>query len=66
VIVWSWSYAPIESDQRTEVHVTRLELRSDGLFHVVDTNDFTVPAGTPSDLGLQTELGRQCGVWWYR
>lgn len=66
VIVWSWSYAPIESDQPTEVHVTRLELRSDGLFHVVDTNDFTVPAGTPSDLGLQTELGRQCGVWWYR
>lgn len=66
VIVWSWAFAPIESDDPTEVHVTRLELRSDGMFHVVGTNDFTVPAGTPSGIELQTELGRQCGVDWYR
>jgi hypothetical protein len=65
-IVWSWSYWVIETDQPQEVHVTRLELQPDGLFHVVDTNDFTVPAQTPSGVGLQTELSRQCGVDWYR
>jgi hypothetical protein len=66
MIVWSWSIAPIESDEPSEVHVTRLELPTDGLFHVIGTNDFTVPAGTPSGIELQTELSRQCGVDWYR
>ena len=66
VIVWSWSYAPIDSDEPTEVHVTRIELRPDGLFHVIDTNDFTVPAGTPSGIADPYELGPQCGVDWWR
>jgi hypothetical protein len=64
-IVWSWSYWVIETDRPQEVHVTRLELQPDGLFHVVHTSDFSVPAHTPSGVGLQTELGRQCGVDWY-
>lgn len=66
VIVWSWRYAPIDSDEPTEVHVTRIELQPDGLFHVIDTNDFTVPAGTPSGIGSQWEMGPECGVDWYR
>lgn len=64
VIVWSWSYGPIETDEPKEVHVTRLELQPDGLFHVVDTNDYTVPAREPSGIPFQPEIGPQCGVNW--
>jgi hypothetical protein len=65
-IVWSWSDWVIETDQPQEVHVTRLELRSDGLFHVIDTNDYTVPAREPTGVSNAYELGPQCGVDWYR
>ena len=65
VIVWSWIYAQVESDQPAEVHVTRIELQADGLFHVIDTNDSTVPAGEPFGIPSQTELGLACGVDWY-
>jgi hypothetical protein len=66
VIVWSWSFAEIDSDEPTEVHVTRIELQPDGLFHVIDTNDFTVPAREPTGVANAYELGPQCGVDWYR
>lgn len=66
VIVWSWSYSEIDSDEPTEVHVTRIELQADGLFHVIDTNDFTVPAGVSTGIGGQYETGPQCGVDWWR
>ena len=65
VIVWSWSYAEIDGDEATEVHVARIELQPDGLFHVIDTNDYTVPAGEPSGIADPYELGPQCGVDWY-
>jgi hypothetical protein len=65
-IVWSWSDWVIETDQPQEVHVTRLELRPDGLFHVIDTNDYTVPAREPTGVNNPYELGPQCGVDWYR
>ncbi len=64
-IVWSWSNWVIETDQPQEVHVTRLELQPDGLFHVVDTNDYEVPAREPTGVGFQPEIGRQCDVDWY-
>jgi hypothetical protein len=63
VIVWSSSYAPVESNVPKEVHVTRIQLQSDGLFHVVGTNDYTVPAGEPS--GINNETGPACGVDWH-
>jgi Tol biopolymer transport system component len=66
VIVWSWSYAPVESNDPREVHITRLELQEDGLFHVVGTNDFTVPAGEPTGIPFQGDLGRECGLGWGR
>jgi hypothetical protein len=66
VMVWSWSFAEIDSDEPAEVHVTRIDLQRDGLFHVIDANDSTVPAGEPSGIESQTELGPACGVDWYR
>ena len=66
VIVWSWSYAVVDGNEPIEVHVTRIQLQPDGLFHVIDTNDFTVPAGTPSGIAIPYELGPQCGVDWWR
>jgi hypothetical protein len=66
VIVWSWSFAEIDSDEPTEVHVTRIELQPDGLFHVIATNDFTVPAREPTGVANAYQLGPQCGVDWYR
>ena len=63
VIVWSWSEAPVESQVPTEVHITRIQLQSDGRFHVVGTNDSTVPAGQPS--GIHTQTGPACGVDWH-
>jgi hypothetical protein len=66
VIVWSWHYAPVESDRPTEVHVTRLRFEADGLFHVVDTNDYSVPAGDATGVPYMGDLGPACGVRWGR
>jgi hypothetical protein len=63
VIVWAWSWAPVESQQAREVHITRIQLQGDGVFHVIGTNDYTVPAGTPT--GVHIETGPACGVDWY-
>jgi TolB protein len=62
VIVWSWSDGPIETDIPKEVHVTRIQLQADGLFHVIGTNDYMVPAGEPT--GIDHETGPACGVDW--
>jgi hypothetical protein len=60
VLIWSWSNQPVETNLPRDVHITRLQLRSDGLFHVVATNDYTVPAGQPS--GVQRSTAPACGV----
>lgn len=60
VLIWSWSNQPVETTLPREVHITRLQLRSGGLFHVVATNDYTVPAGQPS--GIQRSTAPGCGV----
>jgi TolB protein len=59
VLIWSWSNQPVETNLPREVHITRLQLRTDGLFHVVATNDYTVPAGQP---GIQRSTAPACGV----
>ncbi len=65
VIVWSWSYSEVESGDPIEVHVTRLELHEDGLFHVVAATDTTVPEGESTGISNQAEQGPECGVDWY-
>jgi hypothetical protein len=63
VIVWSWSSGPVEGNDPREVHVTRIQLQADGLFHVIGTNDYTVPGGQPSGLDLLTAPA--CRVDWH-
>ena len=63
-IVWSWGYTLIDGAEPGQVHATRIELRPDGRFHVVETNDSTVPPGAQPDIPSQHELGSQCGVDW--
>jgi hypothetical protein len=60
VLTWSWSNQPVETNLPREAHITRLQLRSDGLLHVVATNDYAVPAGQPS--GIQRSTAPACGV----
>jgi hypothetical protein len=62
VIVWSWSNGPVESQQPTDVHITRIQLQEDGRFHVVGTNDFTVPADQSSGIAHEAPA---CGVDWH-
>ena len=63
VIVWSWAWSPVESEQPKEVHITRLQLQADGLFHVIGTNDYTVPWDESTGIGDQTAPA--CGVDWH-
>ena len=60
VLIWSWSNQPVETNRPREVHITRLQLQSDGLFHVLATTDYTVPAEQPS--GIQRSTAPACGV----
>ncbi|HEV8563847.1 MAG TPA: hypothetical protein VGR41_02930 [Actinomycetota bacterium] len=41
--------------------MTRIQLQADGLYHVIGTNDYTVPAEHP--LGIDA-TGPACGVDW--
>jgi Tol biopolymer transport system component len=60
ILVWSWSFSPVESGDPREVHITRIQLQADGRFHVVGTNDYTVPADQPS--GIERSEAPACGV----
>jgi WD40-like Beta Propeller Repeat len=63
VIVWSWAWSPVESEQPKEVHITRLQLQADGLFHVIGTNDYTVPWDELT--GISDQTAPACGVDWH-
>jgi len=63
VIAWTWTFQAIDSNQPAEVHYAEVELRKDGMFHVVSANDFTVPASDPTP--LQGLTGPSCGVDWH-
>jgi hypothetical protein len=63
VILWAWSDTIVESQQPKEVHITRLQLQGDGLFHVIGTDDYTVPWDQPA--GFDDRVGPACGVDWH-
>jgi hypothetical protein len=60
VLIWSWSNGPVDNNGPREVHITRIQLQGDGRFHVIGTNDYTVPADQPS--GIQRSTRPACGV----
>jgi hypothetical protein len=60
VIVWAWVLGVVDGNQPSEVHITRLQVRSDGLVHVVGTNDYTISATENWGYGNRTEPA--CGV----
>jgi Tol biopolymer transport system component len=62
VLVYTWIFAEVDANTDQEVHETRLNLGDDGMFHVVDTNDFKVPRG--NDIPLELSRARACGVDW--
>ena len=62
ILVWSWTFQRVDSQRPKEVHITRIQLQEDGLFHVIGTNDFTVPADQPS--GIDYTPAPACGVDW--
>ncbi|HET9672815.1 MAG TPA: hypothetical protein VFQ40_08215, partial [Actinomycetota bacterium] len=62
VLIWHWSFAPVDSQEPTEVHYVELEIH-DGEFVVVGTNDSTVPAGEPTGVG--DDSAPSCGVDWH-
>jgi TolB protein len=60
VIVWAWVLSVVDSSQPSEVHITRLQLQSDGMVHVVGTNDYTISSTENWGYGNRTEPA--CGV----
>jgi Tol biopolymer transport system component len=60
VIVWAWVLGVVESNKPQEVHITRLQVQSDGMVHVVGTNDYTIPASEYWGYGDRTAPA--CGV----
>ena len=43
VMVYTWIFGEVDADTDFEFHETRLALRDDGVFHVIDTTDSTFP-----------------------
>ena len=60
VLVATWTDWPIESDLPEEWHETKLQLRADGMFHVISTNDFELP--WDQDPGLIRSDKPACGI----
>jgi hypothetical protein len=60
ILVQTWASAIIDSEEPTEWHETKLELREDGRFHVVATNDLSLPPDQTPDWILSTDPA--CGV----
>lgn len=62
VLAWTWSFAPVDSHEPTEVHSVELEIH-EGEFVVVGANDTAVPPGEPTGVGDETRPS--CGVDWH-
>ncbi len=60
VIEYTWIYGEVDAQTDLEVHRTRLALRQDGTFHVLATNDFTVPRNANTATLISTKPA--CGV----
>jgi hypothetical protein len=60
VLVWTTSDAVIDGDEPTVWHEAKLQLQADGMFHVLDTTELSLPPG--QDPGLIRSDEPACGV----
>ena len=57
VIVYTWFFGEVDADTDLEVHVTRLRLGEDSVFHVVASEDSVVPRGAPPTIPTAPACG---------
>jgi hypothetical protein len=60
VLVFTYGSGVVDGTQPTEWHEVKLQLQSDGMFHVVGTTDLSLPAG--QDPGLIRSIAPACGL----
>jgi hypothetical protein len=59
VLVWTWVWGAIEGPTK-EWHETRIQLKGDGMFHVIGTDDRVLPAD--QDPGFVRLEAPACGL----
>jgi WD40 repeat protein len=57
VIVYTWFFGEVDADTDLEGHETRLALRDDGIFHVLDTKDFSIGRDEPTNISTSPACG---------
>jgi Tol biopolymer transport system component len=57
VIVYTWFFGEVDADTDLRGHETRLSLGDDGIFHVLDTNDFTIGRDEPTNISTAPACG---------
>jgi Tol biopolymer transport system component len=60
VLVYTWLFGEVDAETDLEMHSTRLQLGEDGIFHVLETEDSTVPRNAETTGLISTEPA--CGV----
>ena len=61
VIFYTWFFGEVDADTDLQGHETSLSLGEDGIFHVLDTNDFTIGRDEPTNISTAPA----CGVDWH-
>jgi hypothetical protein len=57
VLVYTWVYGEVDADTDLEVHEARLRLGEDGVFHVLDSRDFTIGRDQPTNISTSPACG---------
>jgi WD40 repeat protein len=57
IVVYTWFFGEVDADTDLRGHETRLSLGDDGIFHVLDTNDFTVGRDEPTNISTAPACG---------
>ncbi|MDQ4109367.1 MAG: hypothetical protein M3138_11300 [Actinomycetota bacterium] len=57
VLVYTWVFGEVDAETDLEAHETRLTLGEDGIFHVLDTNDFSIGRDEPTNISTSPACG---------
>jgi hypothetical protein len=57
VLVYTWFLGEVDADTDLQGHETRVALRDDGIFHVLDTRDFTIGRDEPTNISTAPACG---------